>query len=166
MRDIEVTLSSDGEFFRLLTSEIASLEALQNRAGSEIKSEVLALGASVTAIAAPRSRNHKSDLYPWREIFRIYLESGIFFSNLESEQHKERTVEEARERMSFFTNEVQRLKIQSTFKNPCSASMFRIFMAVNMDVLRVMKFQAINRTAMTKILKSNPPPHVPSIFPC
>ncbi|PWW80642.1 RING-14 protein [Tuber magnatum] len=153
IRTVEITLYSDSEFFHLLTSEITSLEALQSRSESEIRSHVLQLGQSVTAVAAPKSRNSKSDLYPWREIFRIYLESGIFFSNLESESHRERTVEKATERLTLFADEIRRLGIQTRFKNPHSPSLFKMFLSVNMDVLRVMRFHDINRTAMTKILK-------------
>lgn len=151
---VEIALNSDSEFFHLLTSEITSLEALQSKSESEIRSHVLQLGQSITAVAAPKPRNNKSDLYPWREIFRIYLESGIFFSNLESESHQERTVEKAAERLTFFADEVRRLGIQTKFKNPYSPSLFKMFLSVNMDVLRVMRFHDINRTAMTKILKS------------
>ena len=154
IRTVEISLNSDSEFFHLLTSEIISLEALQSRSESEIRSHVLQLGQSITGVAAPNSRNNKSDLYPWREIFRIYLESGIFFSNLESESHQERTVEKATERLTFFADEIRRLGIQTKFKNPYSPSLFKMFLSVNMDVLRVMRFHDINRTAMTKILKS------------
>ncbi|RPA98854.1 RING-14 protein-like protein [Choiromyces venosus 120613-1] len=153
IRTVEITLFSDSEFFHLLTSEITSLEALQSRSESEIRSHVLQLGQSVTAVAAPKLPNNKSDLYPWREIFRIYLECGIFFSNLEIESHQERTVEKATERLTFFADEIRRLGIQAKFKNPYSPSLFKMFLSVNMDVLRVMRFRDINRTAMTKILK-------------
>ncbi|KAG0132908.1 RING-14 protein [Tuber indicum] len=153
IRTIEITLCSDSEFFHLLTSEITSLEALQSRSGSEVRSHILQLGQSVTAVAAPKSRNNKSDLYPWREIFRIYLETGIFFSNLETESHQERTIEEATERLTFFAGEIRRLGIQAKFKNPYSPSLFKMFLSVNMDVLRIMRFRDLNKTAMTKILK-------------
>jgi len=153
VRMVEIALNSDSEFFHLLTSEITSLEALQSKSESEIRSHVLQLGESITAVAAPKSRNNKSDLYPWREIFRIYLESGIFFSNLESESHQERTVEKAAERLTFFADEVRRLGIQTKFKNPYSPSLFKMFLSVNMDVFRVMRFHDINKTAITKILK-------------
>lgn len=151
--NIEITLYSDSEFFHLLTSELASLEALQNRAEAEIKSKVLDIGGAVTGVAAPKSTNSKSDLYPWREIFRVYVESGIFFSNLECENHEERTVEKAQEQLAWFNKEIFRLGLQTKFKNPYSSNLLRRFMDINMDVLRVMRFQAINKIAMTKILK-------------
>lgn len=152
--NIEITLCSDSEFFHLLTSELTSLEALQSRAEGEIKSNVVAIGSAVTGVAAPKSANSKSDLYPWREIFRIYVESGIFFSNRESENHQERTVEKAQEQLALFNSEIHRLGLGTKFKNPCSLHLLRRFIGVNMDVLRVMRFQAINKLAMTKILKS------------
>lgn len=155
--NIEITLYSDSEFFHLLTSELASLEALQNRAETEIKSKVLDIGGAVTGVAAPKSTNSKSDLYPWREIFRVYVESGIFFSNLECENHEERTAEKAQEQLAWFNKEIFRRGLQTKFKNPYSSNLLRRFMDINMDVLRVMRFQAINKIAMTKILKSITP---------
>lgn len=109
-------------------------------------------------MAAPKSANSKSDLYPWREIFRIYVESGIFFSNRESENHHERTVEKAQEQLALFNSEIHRLGLRTKFKNPYSLQLLRRFIGVNMDVLRVMRFQAINKLAMTKILKSTSHP--------
>lgn len=152
--NIEITLCYDSEFFHLLTSELTSLEALQSRAEGEIKSNVVAIGGAVTKVAAPKSANSKSDLYPWREIFRIYVESGIFFSNRESENHQERTVEKAQEQLALFNSEIHRLGLRAKFKNPYSLHLLRRFISVNMDVLRAMRFQAINKLAMTKILKS------------
>lgn len=163
--NVEITLCSDSEFFHLLTSELASLEALQSRAEREIKANVVAIGGAVTGVATPKSANSKSDLYPWREIFRIYVESGIFFSNRESENHQERTVEKAQEQLELFNSEVHRLRLRNKFKNPYSLHLLHQFVSVNMDVLRVMRFQAINKLAMTKILKSTSRP-VSSYIPC
>lgn len=157
--NIEITLSSDSEFFHLLTSELASLEAFQSRTEAEIKSNVVAIASAVTGVAAPKSANSKSDLYPWREIFRVYVESGIFFSNLESENHQERTVEKAQEQLTWFNSEVRRLGLLAKFKNAYSPHLLRRFMDINTDILRVMRFQAINKLAMAKILKSK------SLFP-
>lgn len=114
----------------------------------------MAVGGAVTGVAAPKSANSKSDLYPWREIFRIYVESGIFFSNRESENHQERTVEKAQEQLVLFNSEIYRLGLCAKFKNPYSLQLLRRFIGINMDLLRVMRFQAINKLAMTKILKS------------
>lgn len=119
---------------------------------------MVAIGSAVAGVAAPKSTNSKSDLYPWREIFRVYVESGIFFSNLESENHQARTVEKAQEQLAWFNSEIRRLGLLGKFKNSYSPHLLRRFMDVNIDVLRVMRFQAINKMAMTKILKSIPSP--------
>ncbi|KAL7276026.1 hypothetical protein RUND412_000995 [Rhizina undulata] len=150
---IKVPLYSDHEFFQILTSELASLDALQTRAESDIKQDVKKLGSAVTTVATPKSFSSRSDLYPWREIFRIYMESGVFFSNLEIEAHRERSVEKAQERLNWFTTEIDRLKLRSTFKSPGSAFLFARFMEVNKSILKLLKFQEMNKMAMTKILK-------------
>ncbi|KAL7276271.1 hypothetical protein RUND412_000737 [Rhizina undulata] len=150
---IEVPLYSDHEFFQILTSELASLDALQTRAEADIKQDVRKLGNAVTAVATPKSLSSRSDLYPWREIFRIYIESGVFFSTLEIEAHRERSVEKVQERLNRFITEVDRLKLRSTFKSPESTFLFARFIELNKSILKLLKFQAMNKTAMTKILK-------------
>lgn len=153
---IEIPLSSDAEFFHILTSELSALDIVQTRAAKIIQNEIIVLGDSVTAVAAPRSLALKqSDLYPWREIFRMYLDMGIFISNLEIERHKERDADEAQVRLEKFSNEVSRLGLRKQFKRRESGVLYSRFIAVNMEVLRVMRFQDINKLAMRKILKSS-----------
>jgi E3 ubiquitin-protein ligase BAH len=153
---IEIPLNHDSEFFRDLAAELLALGKIQSRAAKTIESEIVTIGDSVMVVATPpeTSAMKRSDLYPWREIFRIYLDTGIFFSNLEMDAHKERTVEDAQARLEKFAHEVQRLGLTASFKQRNSHLLFSRFMAINEEVLRVLRFQAINKMAMTKILKS------------
>jgi E3 ubiquitin-protein ligase BAH len=151
---VEIPLNNDTEFFHILTSELSALDQVQSTAAKTIESEIVTIGDSVTAVATPMSLVSRSDLYPWREIFRVYLEMGIFFSNLEIEAHKERNVDDARARLDKFCSEVERLGLRKSFKHRNSEVLFRRFIGVNEEVLRVLRFQAINKMAMTKILKS------------
>lgn len=141
------------EFFHILTSELSALDQVQSTAAKTIESEIVTIGDSVTAVATPMSLVSRSDLYPWREIFRVYLDMGIFFSNLEIEAHKERNVDDARARLDKFCSEVERLGLRKSFKHRNSEVLFQRFIGVNEEVLRVLRFQAINKMAMTKILK-------------
>ncbi|KAI5793864.1 SPX domain-containing protein [Peziza echinospora] len=153
-RTIQIPLSADAEFFRLLTDEISSLEVLQTQEEQCISSKVVLLGDRVTDVARPKSfTSHHSDLYAWREIFRIYTESGIFFSQRERDGRAQRSVEKAEEKMRWFREEVERLRLTKGFKNKQSTLLFQEFMGLNMLILRLLKFQSINKTAMRKILK-------------
>jgi E3 ubiquitin-protein ligase BAH len=153
---IEIPLCHDSEFFRDLAAELSALGKVQSRAAETIKSEIVTIGDSVTVVATPHTGTVKrSDLYPWREIFRVYLETGIFFSNLEMEAHRERSVEDAQARLDKFSHEVERLGLRKAFKQRNSHLLFNRFVAVNEEVLKVLRFQAINKMAMTKILKSS-----------
>jgi E3 ubiquitin-protein ligase BAH len=151
---IEIPLNHDSEFFHILTSELISLDEVQSQAAKTLEGDIVSIGNSVTAVSAPVTLVSRSDLYPWREIFRIYVESGIFFSTLEMESHKERTAEEAEGRLQKFTAEVERLGLQKSFKHRSSPLLFARFIGVNKQVLKVLRFQAINKMAMQKILKS------------
>ncbi|KAF8537073.1 SPX domain-containing protein [Trichophaea hybrida] len=150
---IEIPLNNDTEFFHTLTSELSALDQVQSSAAKTIENEIVTIGNSVIAVATPMSLVSRSDLYPWREIFRVYLEMGIFFSNLEIEAHKERNVDDAQARLDKFLNEVERLGLRKSFKHKNSGVLFRRFFGVNEEVLRVLRFQAINKMAMMKILK-------------
>lgn len=154
VRTIEILLGSDTEFFHILTSELEALDTVQTRAAKVIQNEIVVLGDSVVAVAAPKILAMKrSDLYPWREIFRVYMEMGIFISNLEIERHKERKVDEARARLDKFSHEVNRLGLRKQFKRGESEILYSRFLAVNREVLRVLRFHDINELAMQKILK-------------
>lgn len=158
VRTVEIPLHADVEFFHNLTRELASLDAIQSSAETNIKTEIVTIGHDVTTVAVPSSFSPRSDLYPWREIFRLYLEMGIFFSSLEIDNHRERDVEDAHVRLEKFRGEIQRLGLQKQFKHRNSSRLLVRFMTMNEEVMRVLRFQAINKVAMRKILKSEQHP--------
>ncbi|KAF8477527.1 SPX domain-containing protein [Kalaharituber pfeilii] len=152
-QNIQIPLSADVEFFRTLTHEISSLDVIQSKEEQRITNNVVLLGDSVTDVVKPKSFTKDSDLYSWREIFRIYLESGIFISQLEREGRIQRTVEMAEEKLKWFQAELKRVGVTKHFKNKHSLELFKNFMDLNMSILRLLRFQSINKTAMRKILK-------------
>ncbi|TGZ84183.1 hypothetical protein EX30DRAFT_100721 [Ascodesmis nigricans] len=151
--EIEIPLFADVEFFHTLTSELESLDELQTKAKGSIETDIISIGDSVARVATPKTFNSRSDLYPWREVFRLYLETSIFFSTQEIESYKERTPEEAEKKLQVFENEIERLGIAKQFKCSNSKVLLEQFMGMNQMVLRVLRFQAINKVAMRKILK-------------
>lgn len=63
-------------------------------------------------------------------------------------------MEKAEEKIKWFQAELQRLGTLKQFKNKHSVKLFTEFMGLNISVLRLLRFQAINKTAVRKILKS------------
>lgn len=151
---VYITLSADSEFFHTLTAELNALEILQSRTVATIESAIIKLGNSVTPLTLPAKFSRHSDLYPWREVFQLYVESNIFISNLEAEMHAEQSVDVARKRLQRFCAQVESLGLDRKFKSKRSLKLLQQFEELNEEVLRVMRFQAINREAMRKILKS------------
>lgn len=157
---VVIPLSSDAEFFRTLTHEIASIDSIQSREEAAIKSHIVSLSDHITSVSKPSSFCRSSDLYAWREIFQMYTEAGIFFSPRERDGHKQRTTEGVKEKMHWFQTEMQRRGIVKSFRNKKSGGLLGDFVGVNLEILRLLRFRELNKTAMRKILKST------FIIPC
>ncbi|BFZ59145.1 hypothetical protein YB2330_000149 [Saitoella coloradoensis] len=153
-RKIEITLTSDSEFFHMLTSELENLEALQAKQKETLSLQVTALSNCLTKVTNPETKRgtQKSDLYPWREVFRLYLDAGVFFADTERERG-ERTVEKAKERLEWFAKQLADAEIVGQFKQGLSKPMLDDFWRINMAILRNLRFQKMNHMAMYKILK-------------
>ena len=149
-----IPLSSDLEFFRALTNEITSIDVIESREVANITSHIIELSDKITRISKPSSFSPSSDLYAWREIFQIYMESGIFFSPYERDGHKQHTVEGIERQINWFEKELGRKGVVCSFNNRKSEGLLKEFLGINMDILRLLRFMEINRTAMRKILKS------------
>ncbi|KAK9464177.1 SPX domain-containing protein [Lipomyces oligophaga] len=147
---IEIHLHSDSEFFHMLTSELVALDQLQEEQVKSLTASVSDIASRLPHVSSPLQK--RSDLYVWREIFRLYLDAGIFFSSLEQD-HGERSVERAKEQMLWFTNEVKKLDLIRNFKRKESRAIFESFWQLNLSVLQSLQFYDINQTATTKILK-------------
>lgn len=150
---VEIPLHADVEFFRMLTSELESLDAIQADEEKRLKDQVSALGNMLTAVSMPKRFNPRSDIYAWREIFRIYVESGVFFSTNEASE-KVRSADKAEEQLVAFSNKIQTLGLTKSFKNKESSDLLEEFLKINAGLLRLLRFQEINKEAMRKILKS------------
>lgn len=84
----------------------------------------------------------------------MYTEAGIFFSPRERDGHKQRTTEGVKEKMHWFQTEMQRRGIVKSFRNKKSGGLLGDFVGVNLEILRLLRFRELNKTAMRKILKS------------
>ncbi|KAH6677534.1 SPX domain-containing protein [Halenospora varia] len=148
---IEVPLTFDSEFFRRLKNEVEVLDTLQEGEQKVLTDEILALSNDVKTLTKP-SRFSKTDMYRWRELFEIYLEAMVFFSTHELD-HGKRDSATATKQLQWFQGEVMRRGIIDKFKLPASHQAVERFVKINITLLRNVKFQEINQTAVTKILK-------------
>ncbi|KAF8218275.1 SPX domain-containing protein [Mycena galopus ATCC 62051] len=118
------------------------------KAHSALKSD--AGGVRVNSLA------RKSDLYSWREIFQLYVESEVFESV--NELHPgERTIEEAETRLKQFAERVttRGLGDGRQLKLPQSRRALESFLQLNLFILNVKKFEFANAEATRKILKKH-----------
>ena len=152
-RMVEVPLTSDSEFFNILQRECSSLNKIRDKEEVKLHGEIIDLGKTVSRVTKPSHWLRKDDIAKWRTIFELYLESQIFFATHERE-HGALNSEEARKKLLRFADEVQRRGLTSTFNKKESLTAFQQFMNVNHELLLAMRFQELNKLAMTKILKS------------
>lgn len=154
---VELPLVFDEQFFDILRTEVASLEALQVHEENVLTKEIDNLGKEVSALVKP-SRIHKSDLNRWRSIFEIYITAEVFFATQET-VHGQRSAANALEKLQWFEGEVMRQELVGKFKLKESSDAFGRFVRMNTTLVTGMRFQEINQIAVAKILKSEQPPH-------
>ena len=150
---VEIPLTSDCEFFHLLQSEVSSLDALQAREEVLATEEVTSLGKEIARVAAPSITVARSDIYRWREIISLYSEADIFYSTNETD-HGSKNSAAAKKQFQWFLAELEKRKLLKKFKQRESPAVLNHFLQINAELLRNLRFQEINRLAMTKILKS------------
>ncbi len=153
IRRVEIPLTFDAEFFGLLQDDVSTLHALQAVEERAMINEIGTLGSDVAKLATPRSRSGRTDLYPWREIFDLYLQAGVFFSTNELD-HGSRTSAIALKQLQWFQGEIVTRELVKSFKLNASRRAFEHFTKINLALLQNLKFQEINQLAISKILKS------------
>jgi E3 ubiquitin-protein ligase BAH len=152
---VEVPLAFTAEFFEILYDDVAELDRLQTQQEAEIKGQILALSTEIRKLSRPsKTQFHKSDLYRWRELFDIYLQANVFFSTRELD-HGRRTAPVAAKQLEWFQSEVNRRGLVQSFKFPESREALQRFVKINMEILLNLRFQEINKQAISKILKSS-----------
>jgi len=151
MRQVEVPLTFDAEFFEILQGDVENLDKLQEEQQQTIFKEIETLSNDLTVLTRP-SKYKKSDMYRWRELFETYLEAGVFFSTYEQD-HGARNSATAARQLQWFQKEVMRKDLIRSFKLPSSHGALNRFIEINVTLLRNLKFQEINQKAISKILK-------------
>ena len=156
---VEVPLQSDSEFFQMLQQELSSLGALQADEQVQMTSEISTLALEIAKVADPLKSPKASDLYAWRGIFEMYVDFGIYFSTNERDGGT-RNSTVAQIQLQGFMDNLSRQESIKRLKRKESRIALRQFVRINLDLLRNLKFQEINQTAMAKILKSLKSPAV------
>jgi len=162
---IEVPLTSDSTFFRLLVLDMSGLDALQSREVDELNNVIVDLGQGISHVADPSKHSRKTDMYVWREIFKLYTESDIFFSASE-QSHSSHNSVVAQAHMQAFLTKVGSSNQAKQLKRADSRRLLNEFVGLNMMLLKNLKFQELNMTAMMKILKSWPSFYVWLVWLC
>lgn len=137
----------------MLQQELSSLGALQVDERVQLTTEINTLAHEIAKVADPLKSPKASDLYAWRDIFEMYTESGIFFSTNERDGGT-RNSTVAQTQLQGFMGILDRQEIIKRLQRKESRIALGQFLRINLDLLRSLKFQEINQTAMAKILKS------------
>ncbi|KAJ8125221.1 hypothetical protein O1611_g8418 [Lasiodiplodia mahajangana] len=154
IRQVEVPLVFDAEFFGILQTDVSNIKTLQEEEQAKLEGQIVTLGEELgKAVEPSHGRRAKADLDVWRQIFELYLDARIFFSSLESD-HGARTSTQAVEQLRWFQDQVVQRRLVQRLKLSTSHTAFDNFVSINAALLSILKFQEINRLAITKILKS------------
>ncbi|KAG5357446.1 Transcriptional regulator of form adherence 3 [Yarrowia sp. C11] len=145
-----IQLQSDSEFFHMLMKELQDLDDLKSSLKKTFEAEVLDLAKEISTVASPGTK--RSDMYRWREIFQLYIEAGIFFSDHEAMAGPTNSVQ-AKERLQWFWDQLQKQSLVTGFKNKRSRKAFVDFWNLNSELVKNHVYQELNQTAITKILK-------------
>jgi E3 ubiquitin-protein ligase BAH len=151
LETVEVPLTSDSEFFQILKRELGDLHRLQEKQQKQLTTQIVKLGNEITTLTGATSRRSKAEVEAWREIFRLYVESQVFFSTAEGSAGS-RSSSAAQEKLEEFSLGLVKEQKQLKLSNSGKAAMDS-FIQINGSLLQFMKFQEINHTALTKIMK-------------
>ncbi|KAJ6551658.1 hypothetical protein B0H19DRAFT_175761 [Mycena capillaripes] len=177
--EIVIPLVSDSAFFQLLVTTLKALSEHLLAIHAQFAESLEELTKAVSDSARPASStssgfkafsplkadaggvrvdasSKKSDLYSWREIFQLYVESEIFES-VSERNRGERTIEESETRLKLFAERVtiRGLGDGRKLKLPQSRKALESFLQLNLFILNVKKFELANAEATRKILKKH-----------
>ena len=156
-----IPLVHDGEFYRLLSEALMALQSYLQGVKEEFGEKVRGVARDVGDSSGPSHstsvgkfqpfsavesdagnvkvrRGHvESDLYVWREVFKVYVEMEVFESMAERTRG-ERSVEDVEERMRKFVGVIEGSGFKG-FKMSESRRAWTNFLALNAFVLDVKK---------------------------
>lgn len=147
--EIVIMLNSDSKFFKMLSLELQKLDEIRDLEEQKLVAEIEHLSNTVLSLTKKRS-----DLYTWREFFRIYLDSEVYFRyNETSQRHLERSSDQVKANLQEFSNRAQQAHIVDRLKSKLAVVAYKNFLEMNTRLLKIIQYQSINTTALRKILK-------------
>ncbi|EEP82130.1 predicted protein [Uncinocarpus reesii 1704] len=150
-REVEIPLHADAEFFQILQGELSALNQLQERERQELDFQIKLLRETIVKTTNTTLGRSGHASYTWREIFRLYIESQVFFSTNEFDSG-ERTSAQAQQQLVKYQESLsQGNRYKKLGKDGRIA--LESFLRINSALLQNQKFQEINRIALRKILK-------------
>ena len=156
---LQVPLASAQDFFNVLEPKLQELEALRKAETEKLETEILDLGDAVEDVVQPVREGFEAvrevsyrDLYFWREMFRLYMEKPIFYSETEVRRGA-LTFTEAKGRLQEYDSQLRETGLLAKMRTPAAKQAAQHFLNLNVDILKIMHFQEMNARAMTKILK-------------
>lgn len=152
-QEIYIMLNSDVKFFDMLNEELEGLDHVREDEETKMISQITDLSQKVSTLVAPGKNSRRSDLYLWRELFRIYLDSEVYFRYNDVNSSAEKNTEQIKKNLEQFLENVNKLQIVSHFKQKKSLEAFNEFIQMNFHLLKVLDFQYLNSEAFRKILK-------------
>ena len=153
LETVEVPLTADSEFFQTLRQELARLDDLQKAEYTLLQNEINELSKELRILRASKSKRSKKETDTWRRILELYSDAEVFLSSHEADAGA-RDAAHAQKQLQSFTKTVstQQKKAAFALGDEGNAALTR-FLRINVKLLRLIKFQEINRTALTKIMK-------------
>lgn len=158
-RWIQVPLASAADFFEMLEPKLMELDELRDMETRDLEEEILDLGEAVENVVQPVREGYEAkremsyrDLYFWREMFRLYLEKPIFYSEAERRRGALK-YSEARTNLEEYDQKLRETGLLGKMRTPQAQKAAKQFLDLNVHILRIMHFQEMNSRAMTKILK-------------
>lgn len=151
--ELSIKLNADAKFFQMLETELNNLDRFRTQEENKMIKDIEEVSDVLTTLTTKESTK-KSDIYTWRELFKLFLDNEIYFKyNETSLTSSENSFERTKENLEEFNKEIYKAGLLNNFKNKKSLRAFSRFLEINDYLLKVLEFQSMNSTAFRKILK-------------
>ena len=147
-----LTLGVDSSFFGDLGSGVSQARDLQIQEVANLTQSIRTMGQDVAHLASLSQGRTSSEIYCWRDVLALYIESELFFSSGD-QCRRQRTSSEAKDRYGKFSAQLEASKLVHRFRKKESHALWIRFMRINKMILQSMEFQELNSLAVVKILK-------------
>ncbi|OBZ85683.1 Transcriptional regulator of yeast-form-adherence 3 [Choanephora cucurbitarum] len=148
---IKIQLVRDSEFFHLLLHELSHAALLHDQEKRRFTTDVNTLESQLTVVACPQ----KKDMYVWREIFSKYMQACCITEIANEAQYTTASYEQSHQKFQLFADELIKANLANRLSSKQSKQALNKFLAIHTQLIRFKHFQALNQTAMIKILKKH-----------